>query len=110
MPRHVTIGLGEPDLTTHHDLAEVVLVRLAGLPLAGDALGEHLAGSVVTQTNESGEAGVHGEAEVQIVHVAILARLAQALDAVLPVTAERQCCQLASTFSNCPIAKCCPKL
>jgi hypothetical protein len=52
----------------------VVLVQLAGLPLAGNALGEHPAGSVVAQANESGEVGVVGEAEVQVVHVAILAR------------------------------------
>ncbi|WP_435810387.1 hypothetical protein [Streptomyces mirabilis] len=42
----------------------MVLVQLTGLPLAGDALGEHPAGSVVTQTNESGEVDVFDKAEV----------------------------------------------
>ncbi|MDI9835186.1 hypothetical protein [Streptomyces sp. KAU_LT] len=51
----------------------MVLVELAGLPLTGDAVGEHPAGGVVTEPDQRAEVGRLGEPEAKIVHAGIVA-------------------------------------
>ncbi len=60
---HTISRLREPHLPVRHDPAEVIPAQLAGLPLPSDALGDHPAGGIVTEPDESGKVGVVGETE-----------------------------------------------